>query len=361
MSPKHLIVCCDGTWQTKDQTYPTNVARIFKAFDNVKNEKQIAYHDNGVGTANIFSKIFGGAFGWGLDKNILEAYQFLCNHFAPGDHIYCFGFSRGAYTVRSLCGLLYKCGLVRTGKPADMKNAMSLYRNREIKPDDPESVTFRNEFSYQNSLTNNRPWITFLGCWDTVGSLGVPDLSEKFALDKFLNKKYRFYDTELSFIVKHARHAVSLDEKRKVFDITPMDLSNKARGKTDLKQIWFAGDHGCIGGGELNNQLQSSVTLNWMVDELRNCNEPQLPEIDLKQIPQRDQLKPDAPLVMIITDFYKKMGLIDRDGPDNFDNVHWSVKVRLLNDHNYCPTPLDNRCHDAILALRTENTVKTIV
>ncbi len=349
---KHLIACCDGTWQKREQPYPTNVARIFNAFAARKSDNQIVNHDDGVGTENFIMKILGGAFGLGLNKNILDSYQFLCKNYSPGDHIYLFGFSRGAYTVRSLVGLIYKCGLVKTGKDSDIKKAMRLYRNRKVKPDDPQSRSFRKNYSFENEVTDNRPWIDFMGCWDTVGSLGVPDLSPRLGLDKWINSRYRFYDTKISFIIRHARHAVAIDEKRKVFDVTPMHLSSKAKdGITELKEVWFCGDHGCVGGGEFSNQAQSEITLNWMYEEFKNLKESSLPDIDNTLIPAGGTLKPLATITISVSDFYKKLGLIQRSGPEQFSGLHWSVKSRLQADISYRPVAVVDKFANEIKSL----------
>jgi uncharacterized protein (DUF2235 family) len=106
---KRLIVCCDGTWQSLANVDPTNVAKLARAV-KLKSEKdnipQILYYDDGVGTNGLIDRIMGGAFGKGLDLVIADAYRFLCMNYSIGDEIYFFGFSRGAYTVRSLAGLI---------------------------------------------------------------------------------------------------------------------------------------------------------------------------------------------------------------------------------------------------------------
>ena len=340
MAPKHLVVCSDGTWQKIDVTYPTNVAKIKSAIEATNKPKQLVFYDPGVGTANIFAKLLGGAFGWGLRKNVKDCYRFLCRHYEPGDAIYLFGFSRGAYTARSVGGMMYKCGLVTSGKTRDVNRAMRLYRKRDVHPDDSEAREFRARYAHPDRDTDNRPQITFLGCWDTVGSLGVPDINPRFKLDTKINRKYKFHDTKLSNIIKHARHAVAIDEKRKVFDVTPMTLSNSARGKTDLKQLWFAGDHGCIGGGEVIKEPLSDITLNWMVEELVTLDEEQPLSLDIAQIPRANAVNYKAPFDNSMSKMYRRLGVIDRAVPNDFDKLHWSVKARLKEDVSYNPASI---------------------
>jgi len=341
MAPKHLIVCCDGTWQKINVTYPTNVAKMKFAFDAVKKPDQHVFYDSGVGTANFFAKWFGGAFGWGLNKNIKDCYRYLCKNYAPGDHLYLFGFSRGAYTVRSLGGLLYKCGILKKAKGRLIDSAMDLYRDRTDHPDDPGAVAFRKNYSFADPETDNRPRITFLGCWDTVGSLGVPDLTPKLKLDKKINAKYKFHDTKLSRIIRCARHAVAIDERRKVFDVTPMTLSDGAReAGTDLEQHWFTGDHGCIGGGDKAKEPLSDITLFWMMQELSKLKEKTGITFDETKIPDKNRLNYRAAFDNNIEFIYKAAGEMDRTFTDNFNELFWSVKARLKEDLSYKPGAL---------------------
>lgn len=340
MAQKHLVVCSDGTWQKINVTYPTNVAKIKSAIEATNTSGQRVFYDSGVGTSNIFSKIMGGIFGWGLRKNVKDCYRFLCKNYEPGDAIYLFGFSRGAYTARSLGGMIYKCGLVKTGKRRLIRKAMKLYRKRDIHPDDPEAKEFRASFSHTNKDTDNRPMITFLGCWDTVGSLGVPDLNPRLKLDEKINRKYKFHDTKLSRIIKHARHAVAIDERRKVFDVTPMTLSNSAQGKTDLKQLWFSGDHGCIGGGDKVKEPLSDITFNWMAEELLSLNEESPLSFDIGKVPTRENINFNAPFDNSVKKIYKRLGEIERKVPNDFEKLHWSVKARLKEDQTYNPSSI---------------------
>ena len=128
---KRLIYCLDGTTNTYDAAHPTNVVMTHKSIAKLSSEgiEQIPYYDEGVGT-NVGQKFTGMAFGVGLMKNILQAYEHLCTHYEPGDEIYIFGFSRGAYTARSFGGLIGICGIVTDITDAKLEQARHFYENR---------------------------------------------------------------------------------------------------------------------------------------------------------------------------------------------------------------------------------------
>jgi uncharacterized protein (DUF2235 family) len=260
---KRLIVCCDGTWQKLTSEYPTNVVKITQAIRSVGNDgvPQLVYYSEGVGTGDLIDKLGGGAFGWGLDNVIQNAYRFLCLNYDAGDQIYLFGFSRGSYTVRSLAGLIYNVGLLNRPHIRNTPGAYALYRDRspETKPNSPSAQEFRAKYSQEID-------IDFLGCWDTVGSLGVPDQIPFFPLDNIINRKYEFHDTQINRRIQCARHAVAIDEQRKVFFVTPMHKSSNANAQ-DLKQVWFPGEHGCVGGGTEKHRQLSDAALQWMMAE----------------------------------------------------------------------------------------------
>jgi uncharacterized protein (DUF2235 family) len=258
---KRLIVCCDGTWQKLDSQYPTNVVKIAQAIKPLcdDNTQQIIFYDEGIGTGDRLDRIFGGAFGWGIDQNIQDAYRFLSINYQPGDEIYLYGFSRGAYTVRSLAGLIRCSGLLERNKIRQAGKAYEIYRNNNIEPDDKAAIEFRQKNS-------NDVRITLLGCWDTVGALGIPDRIPILPVDDWINEKYKFHDTYLSSIIDNALHAVAIDEIREVFDVTRMQKSTNNSSQS-LKQIWFPGTHGCVGGGSQENSGLSDGALLWMIEE----------------------------------------------------------------------------------------------
>jgi uncharacterized protein (DUF2235 family) len=240
---KRLIVCCDGTWQKTDSLYPTNVAKLIQAIP-VSSENMVFYGE-GVGTGDLADRILGGALGWGLDKNIQDAYRFLSSNYSPNDQIYLFGFSRGAYTVRSLGGLIRAVGMLPRSGIRQIPEAYKVYQDAKGESSDRPDIKlrelgglqkFRQDLirqygdDYQEAVE-----ITFLGCWDTVGALGIPDQIPWLPLDQILNRKYQFHNTQLSSKILHARHAVSIDENRKEFDFTDM---KPATHDSDMVPRW---------------------------------------------------------------------------------------------------------------------------
>ncbi len=273
----NLVICCDGTWNTPDEMEgglpsPTNVVKLHNALapaDQAGAEQKRYYHP-GVGTDGTWwDKLLGGGTGKGLDQNVMSAYRWLAANYRPGDAIWLYGFSRGAYTVRSLGGMISKCGLADLAPFASkdkelwqaIQTIFDAYRN-----DKPSPLHATKAMPFFNTATGDSPArqtpIHFIGVWDTVGSLGIPD--DMGFLNLLDNPDdHRFHDTTLSPIVENARHAVGLDEKRQSFIPT---LWTSSDPKTDMKQLWFPGVHGDVGGGYSQTGL-SDGALYWMMEE----------------------------------------------------------------------------------------------
>ncbi len=271
---KNLVVCCDGTWNTPDQSEhgvpsPTNVVRLFncvtdRAADGVPQEK---YYHPGVGTgSNWWDKLAGGGTGIGLSRNVMSAYKWLAERYEPGDRIYLFGFSRGAYTVRSAAGMLASktCGLLKLDGLDDptiwarVERAYQRgYRERKDRPAWAGGWEF-----HEVAPGDSRIPVHFLGVWDTVGALGIPD---ELAILNLLDdtRRYAFHDTKLNDRVRHGCHAVALDERRLSFAPT---LWTGIEHRPEIKQVWFPGVHSDVGGGYLETGL-SDGALEWMMDE----------------------------------------------------------------------------------------------
>ena len=184
--PKKLIVCCDGTWNDEDSAGgQTNVAKLHRLLQNkfVEQVDQLVFYVSGVGT-QPGEKVRGGAFGEGLDANILEAYSLLVQHYEEGDQLFLFGFSRGAYTARSLAGFIRNSGLLKSNYVGQLTNAFILYRDRTdaTSPTSVQASDFKTRYSYT-------PDIEFIGVWDTVGSLGVP--VDRWKLFGWVGKTHR--------------------------------------------------------------------------------------------------------------------------------------------------------------------------
>jgi uncharacterized protein (DUF2235 family) len=273
---KNLVVCCDGTWNDPDElrdhiAEPTNVAKLALALvsDVEKQEgeqAQLMHYEPGVGTSPD-ERLIGGAFGYGLSHNIRNGYRFLAQNYTPGDRVFLFGFSRGAYTARSLAGLIHNCGILRAECVDQADAAFAFYRDRtnQTHPKTIASHIFRDMYSYADSK------VFFIGVWDTVGALGIPEqipgweeLSKVFT---GWEKLWGFHDTELSPEVEFAYHALAIDEERPPYEPTLWTQADTADGQT-LEQVWFSGVHSEIGGGTSDSAL-SDIPFLWMVDKAR--------------------------------------------------------------------------------------------
>lgn len=278
---RRLVVCFDGTWNTPEDQ--TNVSRIYAAIADQHSgcSSQLKFYDEGVGTTRG-SRLTGGAFGLGLDQNILQAYAWLINEyvvaqdaaaplvieddgekFAAGPDIFLFGFSRGAYTARSLAGLLNRCGLPRRpekdGAPVRVgpdwqvvRDAWDLYREKlDAGRDAAQCREFRARHCHDVK-------VKFIGVWDTVGALGVPMFAVRSPLSRL---RYRFHDASLGRVVEHAYHAVAIDEHREDYKVT-LWTAKHARTK-DVEQRWFPGAHANVGGG-YEDDLLPDPPLRWL-------------------------------------------------------------------------------------------------
>ncbi|MEO5805577.1 DUF2235 domain-containing protein [Devosia sp.] len=292
---KRLAVFCDGTWNRMSAEQPTNVlisAQLVlpRGDDGVA---QITYYDEGVGTSYVINEWWetrlAGAFGLGLLDKIEAAYRFLIFNYEPGDEIFIFGFSRGAFTARSLAGLIRKCGIVPRASAREIRNIFAFYKDGGTHPDSDEAQRRRMAWSPDVILKEaDRSWrlehggdptivanampliIRYVGVWDTVGALGIPQhllVGSLFGT----GAKYQFHDTALSSTVKAARHAVATDEDRLTFGPalwSNLDALNAGSPGEKYQQLWFPGDHGSVGGGGEIRGL-SNDALGWIMDGAR--------------------------------------------------------------------------------------------
>ncbi|HIJ79511.1 MAG: DUF2235 domain-containing protein [Desulfobulbaceae bacterium] len=268
---KRLVVCCDGTWNNPEQedngiASPTNVVKIYNALadQGADGVRQLKYYHPGVGgeDTGLLDSIMGGAIGMGITRHICSAYHWLGSNYEENDEIYLFGFSRGAFTARSLGGMLSR-GLLDLRHvspdhswPRVKKAYEQGYRIEKATLDSWAESGW--EFFNQRGKTP----IHFIGVWDTVGALGVPDDLEIFNFfdDK---EKWQFHDTSLGDNVKHARHAMAMDEVRSCFSVTRW--ANAAR-HADALELWFPGVHSDVGGGYADCALANGA-LQWMMEE----------------------------------------------------------------------------------------------
>ena len=272
---KRIITCSDGTWNrpgTMDRkvVVETNVEKMYKTICSSGPDgiKQCKIYDEGVGTGYTETdKISGGLTGHGLDKHIQDMYTFISLNYEPGDHIFLFGFSRGAYTARSIAGFIRNCGVLRPEHISLVVKAFELYRNRNnySTPGSDLMTSFRKNYCFED-ITHTK----FIGVWDTVGSLGIP-----LPWYKFKNKnRYKFHDVTLSSTVSNAYHALSLDERRSLFTPTLWEKSQSAidnpNDPQNMEQRWFSGVHSNIGGGYADSGL-SDIALNWLIEKAKDA------------------------------------------------------------------------------------------
>lgn len=327
---KRLVICSDGTWQDLASPYPTNVVKLAQSVKPIASDgvTQIVFYDAGVGSES--QKVLAGATGLGIDRNIEDAYRFLSLNHVNGDEIYLFGFSRGAYTVRSLAGMIYCSGLLDRPHITKTHEAYELYRNRGVKPRDRVATEYRQDYG-------GRVPITLLGCFDTVGALGIPGLPAFNKLHQQLNKRYRFHDTTLNKFIQNALHAVAIDEIREIFNVTPMTKNPDAENQRVI-QKWFPGAHGCVGGGTEEHRGLSDASLQWMIDSVGNLGLGL--EFDTSLIPTGINPNYECDFKNNVG-FFKLAGIKFRDVSDTIEDLHESTINRLKSRKDYRPKNLE--------------------
>jgi uncharacterized protein (DUF2235 family) len=259
---KNIVICCDGTGNEYGYAN-SNVVKLYWTLST--QDKQVAYYHPGVGTMGArnalsavgkwWTKVRGLAFGYGFSDNIADVYVFLMREFNPGDQVFIFGFSRGAYTARALCGLLHMFGLLTPGNEALIPYALRLYKSN-----DPCKFDIAPGFATTFSIPC-KPH--FLGLWDTVSSVG-------WILDPIHTKGGRLPYTAALPDVPVVRHAVSIDERRAFFRQNLVHLAPHTN--QDLKEVWFAGVHSDVGGSYAESESGlSKIALRWMLCEAQSA------------------------------------------------------------------------------------------
>lgn len=254
---KRIIFCSDGTWETPDKR--TNVYKLFSAL--VTDANQIPLYATGVGTnLGPVGDVVGGAFGVGLQVKVKEGYASIAHIYEPGDKSYLFGFSRGAYTARSLAGMIAATGLPSANFSNDMvRTAFLAYRAGKT---DMRQELLGNLANFDMDMN---PEIQMVGVWDTVGSLGIP--ATIGGVDPIADG---FLDLSLNSKIKCGYHALAINERRAQFQATLWD--GPAEPGQVLDQVWFTGCHGDVGGGEGDaTTALSDVTLAWMIGKGLEC------------------------------------------------------------------------------------------
>ena len=280
---KRLVCFFDGTWDSPADKSITNVVKLQRAIlqSDPAGVEQSAHYELGLATEFTGRLSFwAGALSIGLSGRVRGAYRYLCQFFAPGDEIFLFGFSRGAFTARSLAGFISACGILKRQKLGDLLAAWDYYRDARTAPHSPAAFI---ESCHTDCHLDAE--IKFLGVWDTVGALGIP--GQLLAADN--EKKFAFHDTGPCPIVKHARHALAIDEHREQF--VPTLWTGTPPAGVDIEQVWFAGAHSDVGGGYVTRAL-ADTPLVWMAKEAEDKGL----SLDWSCLPDPEKLDPRAPL-----------------------------------------------------------------
>lgn len=264
---KRIALFLDGTWNNVNDN--TNVFRLKSLC--VQSLDQLVYYSAGVGTQQG-EHLSGGMFGIGIDDEVTAAYEWLVENYEEGAQLFIFGFSRGAFTARSLAGFISKCGLLKPGSPVSMKQMFERYRKGTATSILKLANTPESELTPEDRLIKSYSQaipIWFQGVWDTVGSLGVPVP----LFPKVSSEDFKFLETDLRINDTHAYHALAIDEHRKAFAPTLWEKSTPKQGETyeprkldAVEQRWFVGAHANVGGG-YENDLLAEVPLCWLMSK----------------------------------------------------------------------------------------------
>ena len=319
---KNIVICCDGT----GNEYGTNNTNVVTAYALAEEStRQCRFYDPGIGTGGwvyeeekgVLRAAMDQVTGHGLQRNVEDAYRFLMQVYEDGDRVYLFGFSRGAFTVRSLAGMLYRCGLLHPTAANLVAYASKRYHQHDAggdgDGDDAEvDAGFRATFA--------RPCpVHFIGVWDTVESL-------------ILHAGRKWHDTRLSPETAFAYQALAIDERRRDFPPCLWDESSRAPHQ-GLEQVWFAGVH-CNVGGWYDERALSNLALQWMLDKARACG-MHLDE-DRRRHP-RHQGDPLGTMHESFTGFWRFRGSRRRTIPEGA-HVHRSVITRASDPgSSYAP------------------------
>jgi len=351
--PKRIILLLDGTWNDSDfGAQDTNIVRIReiiartlwaenddasasaaptasiatpdasaglvtpKTYADMDN---IVFYERGVGTGAFLNRFFGGALGKGLGKNIRRAYKFLSFHYQFGDQVFIFGFSRGAFTARSLVGYIHAAGLLKRDDctPELEQRAWEFYRTS---PND----RLPGIWSSLTPVVHDRGAlrVSCLGVFDTVGSLGVP-----FSQFRVFNRDtYEFHDVELCALVDVNLHAMAIDEQRQPFEPTLWRRSKFKKFNTVVEQVWFPGAHADIGGGYIDEEARDrnrldaldDLPLDWMLKRVKH----HFPDFQVSE----------AGWPLVSAEFLRKKALSAQHQPRTGVYFAWPRAFRSLNN-----------------------------
>jgi uncharacterized protein (DUF2235 family) len=284
MAKRRIVVLSDGTGNSSAAMWRTNVWRTFEALD-LSNSDQVAFYDDGVGTSTFKPlALLGGAFGFGLKRNVIDIYKFVCRNYHEDDDIFGFGFSRGAFTIRVVTGLILDQGLVQTANEIDLdrlaKAAFRDYHTRKYHTVWWELFHTDRKIPPSTTAAGNRQVnnIRFLGLWDTVAAYGLPVDEMTRGVNKWI-WPLELPNRVLSPRVQRACHALALDDERTTFhpvlwdeSAEPTTGSDQTRRVSDerISQVWFSGMHSNVGGGYPDDSL-ARIPQYWIMTEAQKC------------------------------------------------------------------------------------------
>jgi uncharacterized protein (DUF2235 family) len=329
---KRLIICADGTWNFRDQQdrdqhrHATNVTKVARAVlpRSSKGVDQVVIYHDGVGTHQGLDHLVGGATGEGIEGNIRDLYRSIAYNYVEGDELFLFGFSRGAYTVRTLAGFMYHFHLLQK---SDDFFVPDLFRAYELRKD---LQAVRNDPAFRNlHEVKDCPLIKFIGVWDTVGALGTPGSVG----DLVDGNSFKYHDIELNSNIENAYHALAIDEQRVPFK--PSFWARPPAWAGKLEQTWFCGVHCNVGGGYSPDGLANEA-LHWLVEKAEGYGL----EVDAEYLnhfrPCFNSTLNDSMNLMyrIFGEYHRPVG----EHRDHGEQIHQSVIDRLtLKDLAYAP------------------------
>jgi len=352
---KNIVVLSDGTGADGGRNSDSNVYRLFKMLEN-RTDQQIAFYDRGVGAQSDSSPFFVPSqvpwlasflrqiSGRGFARNVLDCYKFIFDNYSPGDHIFLFGFSRGAATVRSVSGFMDLFGVLPKSRPELIGRAFKLYKE----PDPGKRKLTADEFCKHHHPMWTR--IKFLGVWDTVFSVGGPYEWLSVPVNYISLWRHRFHNLLLSKSVEHARHALAIDEKRYAFRPQLWNELDKLKDYQTVSQVWFTGVHSDIGGGYDDDQGLADIPLIWMIKEAQQFGLRLYSSHKVEISPGAEAEKHDS-----FEGAWKYLGTKVRSwNLDDPPTVHESVKIRdqeepgdspwiLADTHSTEPWPDEHR------------------
>ena len=345
---KNIVICCDGT-ANEFAHDRTNVIKLYSTLV-LDTDRQVAYYHPGIGTmepfgalspiTRMFTRALGMAIGYGLENDIRDAYVFLMRMYQPGDSIFLFGFSRGAFTVRAVASLIHMYGMLRKGNeplvPYAIRMLMGIHRAGE----NDAGTYFELAREFKLTMSSASPRMRFAGIWDTVSSVGW--------VDNPLHLPYEAYNPDIEI----GRHAVSIDERRAFFRShlwqLPQDPASD-RGPRDIQQVWFPGVHCDVGGGYPEETCGlSKYALEWMIEEARTAGllvdpQKQAEVLGLTGSGKYVPAKADAPMHDSLTGAWHVAEFIPKRHW-NWKNSRWQHRMNLYRRRTI---PSRSLIHDA--------------